>query len=288
MVTCALCERPEQSSKNIKVRAISREVRQMSYIDETPQRLHARHPPERWRMVIQSELPGNWKPGKPGTWLKEVAIIMNTKEIREYKKNLKLIREQREILIGILLGDAHLETRDKGRTYRLKIEQSFAHKEYVDHLYEKFRGWVLTPPQARSVQTNGVLSNNYRFQTLSHGAFRFYGQQFYKDNRKHVPLLIHRWLTERSIAYWFMDDGSLKSKESKGIIFNTQAYSYSDVNRLIECLKDRYALDAWTRKQKDGIQIYISGRSYERFCEIIRPNLIDAMYYKLPLPRKTR
>ncbi len=211
---------------------------------------------------------------------------MNTKEIKEYKKRLKLNQEQREILIGILLGDAHLETQDNGRTYRLKIEQSIAHKDYVDHLYEKFREWVLTPPQVRTTVTKGVLTNNYRFQTLSHGAFRFYAHQFYKDGRKCIPRLIHRWLKPRSIAYWFMDDGSMKSSTSKGIILNTHSYTKGEVQKLIQCLNNKYRIDAWIRKQKDGNQIYISGRSFERFYEIVRTYIIESMLYKLHVPRE--
>ncbi len=212
---------------------------------------------------------------------------MNTKEIEKYKKSLHLTREQREILTGILLGDAHLETQNRGRTYRLKIEQSLEHREYVEHLYQVFREWVLTPPKIRSVVTNGVLTQNYRFSTLSHGAFRFYAHQFYSNGRKCVPKIIKRLLTYRSIAYWFMDDGSIKSKESKGIILNTQAYTKKEVKTLVNILLNKFGLMANLRRQKEGYQIYISGESYERFCEIVRPYIIKDMEYKLPPARRT-
>lgn len=58
----------------------------------------------------------------------------NSHQLKEYKKTLKLTKEQRSILIGVLLGDAHLETQDQGQTYRLKFAQSVAHKPYLDHL----------------------------------------------------------------------------------------------------------------------------------------------------------
>lgn len=212
---------------------------------------------------------------------------MNTKEIKEYKKRLHLTRELREILVGILLGDAHLETQNNGRTYRLKIEQALTHKEYVDHLYEKFRLWVLTPPKIRDVITKGVLSMNYRFTTLNHGSFRFYGQQFYKNGKKCVPKIINRLITARGLAYWFMDDGSIKSNESKGIIFNTHCYSKKDVMLLINVLKDKFNLKAKVRRQKDRYQIYISGDSYEKFSALVKSYLLKEMEYKLPQDRRT-
>lgn len=212
---------------------------------------------------------------------------MYKKDIEEYKKRLKLNREQREILIGLLLGDAHLETQNRGRTYRIKIEQSAAHRDYVYHLYQIFRTWVLTPPKIKSVVTKNKLTQNYRFQSVSHSAFRYYAHQFYRGNKKRIPKLIHKMLTQRSVAYWFMDDGSIKSKESKGIIFNTQCYEKREVERLVTVLKNKFGLEAKSRKQKEGFQIYVSGDSYEVFCTIVRPFLIHQMSYKLPPARLT-
>lgn len=213
---------------------------------------------------------------------------MNSKEIELRKQRLKLTREQREILVGLLLGDAHLETQNRGRTYRLKIEQCERHKAYVEHLYEVFKQWVLTPPQPKEKRSHGRESRNWWFQTVSHGAFRFYAHQFYREGRKCVPRLIHRWLTPRALAYWFMDDGSVKSKQSKGVILNTQGYTLREVELLISVLRNRFGLQAKRRRQREGYQIYISGESYERFRELIEPFLIDEMRYKLPSARQTQ
>lgn len=50
----------------------------------------------------------------------------------QFMKNIvdtKLTEQQREITVGLLLGDGHLETRTNGRTYRLKVEHS---EEQID------------------------------------------------------------------------------------------------------------------------------------------------------------
>lgn len=52
-----------------------------------------------------------------------------------YKQGLiNLTKKQKEIAIGVLLGDAYLQTQNKGQTFRLRFEQSFKHKLYIDHL----------------------------------------------------------------------------------------------------------------------------------------------------------
>ena len=212
---------------------------------------------------------------------------MYSKAIEQYKRGLKLSQDQREVLIGLLLGDAHLETQNQGQTYRLKIEQSQKHEDYVQHLYEIFKPWVLTPPQLKEKSVRGHTSWNCWFQTVSHGAFRFYAHQFYIERQKRVPRLIHRWLTPRALSYWFMDDGSMKSKQSKGVILNTQSYPLNDIQRLVGILQEKFGLQVKRRKQKEGFQIYISGKSYERFRELIEPHLIASMRHKLPDARQT-
>lgn len=208
---------------------------------------------------------------------------MYSREIEARKQLLKLSDVQRDTLVGLLLGDAHLETQNSGRTYRVKFEYSVQHGAYADHLYELFKEWILTPPQVKVDATH----NNVWFQTVSHQAFRFYAHQFTSDGRKCVPRLIHHYLTARSIAYWFMDDGSIKSHESKGVIFNTQGFVTNDVERLIDVLHKGFGLEATVRKQEDGPQIYVSGNSYERFREIVDPHVIPSMRYKIPADRTT-
>jgi hypothetical protein len=211
---------------------------------------------------------------------------VRSRVIEAYKTTLRLSDVQREILVGILLGDACLETQNAGRSYRLKIEQGIAHADYVQHLYSVLRDWVLSPPRPKQGQTRGVTTLNLAFQTVSHNELSLYGGLFYRNRRKIVPELIGNLLTARGLAYWFMDDGSMKSSESKGVLFNTHAFSSDDVDRLIEVLA-KFGLLARMRPQSDGNQIYVSGASYERFVELVGPYVIEAMRYKVPQPRRT-
>lgn len=217
-------------------------------------------------------------------------VKTNSHKLKEYKKSLKLTKDQREILIGVLLGDAHLETQDQRQTYRIKFSQSVKHKPYLDHLYSIFKDWILTPPKYNDS------NKTWGFNTISHSSFRFYGHQFYNctNKKKVIPKLIHRWLTPKVLAYWFLDDGSIKSKDSKGVILNTHSFELSDIKRLCEIFEDKWNLKAWPRKQKhkdkEYYQIYISGHSYEELRNLIYPYIseIPEMLYKFPSERKKR
>ena len=99
---------------------------------------------------------------------------------------------------------------------------------------------------------------------------------------KKVPRLIHRWLTPISIAYWYMDHGSIKDKKSKAVYFNTQGFSLNEVKLLCEILQSKFNLLCKPVKKKDKYQIYISGRSYTTLRKLIYGFLLKEMLYKFP------
>lgn len=201
---------------------------------------------------------------------------------KEACSHLKLSKLQKQVLIGVILGDAHLETQTKRKTYHVKFCQSDLHKDYLFHLYELFSSCSGTVPHETTKKT-------WAFSTRSSVSFRFYGQYFFNDKgKKVIPRNIGKFLTPIVLAYWFMDDGSITSKQSKGVIFNTHAYVREEVEFLISVLQQKFNLIATLRKQKDGYQIYISGYSYENFVSLVEVHLHESMKYKLPPPRKIK
>lgn len=206
---------------------------------------------------------------------------MHSKEIESLKKTLKLNQTQREILVGLMLGDGHLEARKSGKTYRLKVEQSLSKERYVLWLYENFASFVLNKPKIKDKIRNGVKTKNIWFSTMSHGSFRFYAQQFYENGKKVVPRMIGKLLGPLAMAVWFMDDGSTKSKKHKAKIFNTQCFSKAEVLLLIKTLKEKYGINSKLRKQREGYQVYILSESVDKFIGIIGKHIIDSMRYKL-------
>lgn len=205
---------------------------------------------------------------------------MRSKELEEKKVSLKLSKRQRSILVGTILGDGHLETQNMGKTYRLKVEHSVKHSFYVDWMYDQFKYWVNTPPKSKRKVLHNLEIENYYFQTLSVGQFRFYAKQFYVNGIKIVPKQIGRWLTPLALAVWFMDDGSSKSKHHRAIILNTQGFSRKDIDLLRKALSKNFDIESDFRKQKEGLQLLISSNSAEKFYKLVEPYLLPNFEYK--------
>src|SRR5580692_5266906 len=113
---------------------------------------------------------------------------MNTLALRQYKASLHMTEHQRQILYGMLLGDAHLERQRGAQSARLKIEHSVAQSSYVAWKFAEWRDWVRTPPRER-VRRNrfATVSMNVGFSTLSHIELEEFRQRFYVNRRKVVP-----------------------------------------------------------------------------------------------------
>lgn len=214
----------------------------------------------------------------------------------EYKKTLKLNTIQKEILVGTLLGDSTI-AKSKGIALNVKFEQKLANREYLNHLYHIFEPYVGTPPKVRNITDNllrggGKDRQSIWFRTYRHIDFKFYYDLFYiKENstdlrKKRVPKLIHKFLTPRALAYWFMDDGSYyynksKTTQQKVYYFNTQSFSYQDIKILKKALKLNFNFDTNIYKDRTYYLLYIQPQSKDDFIDLIKSFIIETFDYKL-------
>jgi recombination protein RecA len=196
-------------------------------------------------------------------------------------KKFKITAHQKQIIIGKILGDGYLETTN-GITYRLKVEHNIKQKEYVFWAYRELKNISPSKPKLKIHKSfNRKTYKKYWFNTSYTTSLKFYGQQFYPEGKKVVPKLIHRWLTPLAFAVWFMDDGSIKSKECKGKIINTQSFDEVSLKRLRLAIESNFKIKTTLRKQKDGTQLYIPASEYDKLKQVIGKYTLPSLSYKL-------
>lgn len=192
----------------------------------------------------------------------------------------KLTQEQQEIIVGLLLGDGHLETRNNGRTYRLKVEHSEKQLDYTEWLYSVFKNLCDQTELYRRVREDGRISVGFTTRTV--GSFRFYGQQFYVDGKKRIPPMIHKMLTPQGLAVWFMDDGSRKSARHKTYNIHTLGYTKTELEMTQSKLKNLFGIKVVLHSQRnDSWRMYIGADSASKFTELVAP-----LVQKFPSMRK--
>jgi hypothetical protein len=187
-----------------------------------------------------------------------------------------------EIIIGLLLGDGHIQKRSINGNSRFLYGQSslrLYHLNYFNHVFDLFNPYLSKDfkPKNRSFtdkRTNKEYSS-VQFATLSLPCFNYYKNLFYNSNNiKIVPSNIQNLLSPRGLAYWIMDDGSL---QNKGLHLNTYGFTQQDIYLLKTTLENMFGentLKCSIHKHQKGQRIYI----WEQSMELVRNNISQFMH----------
>jgi len=218
-----------------------------------------------------------------------IGLGPNSNLVKAYKESLNnLSRIQFEAAIGLMLGDASLQTQNKGKTYRMKFEWGDKNKPYLDHVHSLFDEWVLAEPHMKArINANGNSVVNWGFQTIGHEAFNILSELFLINNKKGISKeLIKNHLTKRGLAFWFMVDGGKldynKNSKNLSVVLNTHSFTKEEVETMAMELSIKFKLNCSTRSNKGKSVIVIDSSSFNAFKRIIKPYLIPEMEYKLP------
>jgi hypothetical protein len=226
---------------------------------------------------------------------------LDRKDLEVYKKQLSLTEEQKEVLVGTLLGDASMSIAQGMPVYCVKFEQGSANKDYLFHLFEIFKPYVGTGPQIRVIERKVTKEEvvwkqreSYSFKTYRHDDFKPYFHMFYtttineqgliEKKVKVVPNNIEQLLTARALAYWFMDDGSCKVyglNKNKTYVLHTQGFTKEEVVSLSQVFNNKFDLKCSVYKDKKGYTLGFLAGSSQKFKALVQPYVVDGFVYKL-------
>jgi hypothetical protein len=102
--------------------------------------------------------------------------------------------------------------------------------------------------------------------------------KFYDCKLKIVPLDLSL-LTPIAIAHWVMQDGSRGT--SKGLYLCTDSFTYDEVQRLSQYLKNKFDIKSSIHKSGGNYRIYILAKSVETVKILILPYMHKTRTYKL-------
>jgi hypothetical protein len=194
--------------------------------------------------------------------------------------------EIKDILVGILLGDAHIVRRSSTANSRLVYAQTaVAHKEYFDYVHSFFISFCTKDylPQLRTVRDNRTkkIYSAISFTTMQLPCFNVFKEMFYISNVKIVPNNIYELLTPRGLAFWIMDDGS---RQGAGLHLSVYAFSNQDVDKLMFTLQDKFNLRCSIHYNRDNKpRIYVFKESMDTLIPLVTPYFLEKMLYKLGL-----
>ena len=202
------------------------------------------------------------------------------------KASINIPEDTKEVLVGILLGDAHIVQRSATSNCKLVYTQTAVdHKNYFRYLRLFFLPFCPKDyiPQSRTVKDKKT-GNTYKFlsfTTMQLPCFNEFRKLFYTLNVKIVPHNIYELLTPRALAHWIMDNGS---RHSKGLHLSVYEFSSADVDRLMNTLQNKFNFTCSIHYNRDNKPcIYIFKESLDSLRDMVEPYFLDDMLYKLDL-----
>lgn len=185
------------------------------------------------------------------------------------RSKLKIDDSFTEIIIGLLLGDGHIQSRQLNGNCRFMYGQSSLrenHINYFNHIFNLFKPFISKEYKVKSrsfidKRTNKTYSS-LLFATLTLPCFIYYKELFYNSQgKKIVPLNIHQLLTPIGLAYWIMDDGSI---QNKGLHLNVYGFTLDEVLNLKFTLENLFIsnctddiIKCSIHNHKKGYRLYI-------------------------------
>jgi hypothetical protein len=195
----------------------------------------------------------------------------------------------KEMLIGVLLGDAHISRTGLNKAF-ISFEQSKKKIDYLNYLHKLTQegGFELEKPKTY-IRTDSrylnKLNESLYFRTKSLEVFKPLADMFLDNNgRKIIPLNIADHLTLRSLAFWIMDDG--QQVKRGGVTLCTDSFNSEEVNILREALKNNFNLITSIHMKKsknDSLfeRIYINKISLNEIKFLLKEHMHESMLYKI-------
>jgi len=198
-------------------------------------------------------------------------FVVETK-MAQRARELSLTKRQLDLVIGSLLGDAHLVTTTRGFAFR--VNHGISQKAYVLWKYSELCDFARSAPRAYA-------NHSFYFRTVSHPIFKALRRNWYMGPKKVVsPETLEKHLNAFSLAVWIMDDGT---REGNQLRINSQNFSRKENEMLAEFLRAKLEIETTLNRDRNYWRLRVRQRSMTKLKGLIAPYLIPSMLYKLPL-----
>ncbi|MEM3403355.1 MAG: DNA polymerase ligase N-terminal domain-containing protein [Nitrososphaeria archaeon] len=186
---------------------------------------------------------------------------------------MKWSEEQFQVLIGTLLGDAHLELQKGTKIPCYQLTNSGNQKSYLEFIRNVLAPYTKTHKRKSS--------NSWSFR-FTHIALVDIYPKFYRNKVKILSEEILLLLDERGLAIWYMDDGYLWNKY---VEFSTQGFTKEENSLIVEFLRKKWQINAkvYRKNRKKGGNMYfihLDKISSMRFLTLVDHYILPELRYK--------
>ena len=179
-----------------------------------------------------------------------------------------------QILLGCMLGDGG------AINHRFYYAHSLKQEILVDFII-KILGSDISK---KEYYVTGYGSDAVRIRTKQSPVFYKIEELCKKDNKKRVNENWLKKLTPISLAFWYMDDGSLSHNDFQRdrALFHTEGFCLEEQELLQKILYDKFNLKSSILRYRKYYYLALDTNSSEQLFGLIHPYILEDLQYKLP------
>lgn len=183
--------------------------------------------------------------------------------------------EQKQLVIGSLLGDGHIRLNNN----LFVMSQGYKQLDYLTWKVEQMAPFMF-PIKTRETFDSRInkTSLGYYSYSQTHPFFSEMRQKFYPQGEKIFPDLDS--FSPLTLAIWYMDDGCWNHKVEY-IYLSTESFSEAANHRIAEILLQHYGIEAKVYKHKAQFTIAMNRDASSKFFNLVRPYIHPSMMYKI-------
>ena len=201
---------------------------------------------------------------------------------------LKITKKDKKYLSyisGTLLGDGCI-IHQHGRKPRFQFIHTSTDYQWCKFCYEQLRLFIpLYPPVYRKIKDERVTkgyTESYMVQSRTSDIISNLDVIWYPDGKKIVPIdFLYEFLDERTLAWWYMDDGHLKVENGlpRKIIISTDNFETVENQKLIELLYKKFSIK-FSLDGQNRLVLYDSLQLHY-FHQLVKPLMHPSMKRKM-------
>lgn len=166
-------------------------------------------------------------------------------------ENIALSQEQKQVILGGLLGDAYF---NKSRRI-IRFSHSLKQEEYLEWKYSFFNADDVSKFYYRQYE-KGYKNKSFEVKNVNHkmdDLFDFLKKYLYSNHgRKKISLKYLKQLTPLGLAIWWMDDGCLSiHKGNRYGKLCTECFNYEEHILLQKYFKETWDIDVDIKLEKN-------------------------------------
>lgn len=208
-------------------------------------------------------------------------------------RGTSLSPEQRNVIIGSILGDGHLTPETKRRSPQMSFVQGEDQLDYLQFKKNMFgdlasliRKYASGYNPDRSIFTFSLKVADELWEIrdgMKLAGYRPNGRSYWSPNDQFLSLI-----NEQVLAIWYLDNGhTAKRATKKGISYDaklhTERFTRKDNDRIAKYLKSRFCIKASVRSDsREFWFLSFSTKETEKLFDIIKPYTPACMAYKVP------